>query len=81
MTPPYRLTFFNPHSLQAVLARPEPGGQHMAGTAGAGMMGSGNFVGGGQKSTPGTSSEPLHVTVNDMGWKNNVRAIFSIKYL
>lgn len=44
--------------------------------AGAGMMGSGNLVGGGQKSVPGTSSEPLHVTVNDMGWKNNVRAIF-----
>lgn len=53
-------------------AYPTMGGR--AGLADGGMR---NLMGAGQRGAPpGTSGEPLHVTVNDLGWKQNVSLRF-----
>lgn len=62
----------NQIDMQAVMARPEGSGHHTAPAAGLGGTDPRHFGGVGQKRAPGTSGEPLHVTVSDIGWKNNM---------
>lgn len=59
--------------VQAVLARPEGIGNQMSAATGPGSR---NFLPSGQQVSPaGSSSEPLYVTVKDMGWKQNVSCV------